>query len=85
MGLIGFRNMTVTSEGKVTIPSSFIEKHLKDQDEIAVLVYDDHIEIRPLDYLEERFGCAIASEKSLAEFWNTPEEDEAWENLQEKE
>ncbi|KXS40600.1 MAG: AbrB family transcriptional regulator [Methanolobus sp. T82-4] len=74
--------ITVNFEGKITIPQTFIESWLKDQKEVAVLVHDDHLEIYPIRFSDEEFDCAIASEKSLAEFWDTPEEDEAWQHLQ---
>jgi AbrB family looped-hinge helix DNA binding protein len=82
MGLVDIKSVTVTSKGQITIPNAFREIHMKENDQAAILVYDDHIEVRPLTYIEEKLGCAIASQESLAKLWDTPEEDEAWEHLQ---
>jgi hypothetical protein len=41
----------------------------------------DRVEIRPMDYLEEKLGKPAALEKSLAKHWDDPEEDKAWEYL----
>ncbi|WP_370573525.1 hypothetical protein [Methanomethylovorans sp.] len=55
---------------------------MKEHDQAAILVYDDNIEVRPLEYIKEKLGCAVASQDSLTKIWDTPEEDEAWEHLQ---
>jgi hypothetical protein len=57
--------------------------HLKDQDEIVVLVYDNHIEIHPISFEYDDSDCLRLSEKSLAKDWNSPEDEEAWAYLQE--
>ena len=46
-----------------------------------MLEFDDHVELRSMDEIEERFGTAFASEKSLGKLWNLKEEDERWKNL----
>lgn len=39
------------------------------------------MEIRPISYVREKMGTAIASEKSLAKEWDNSEEDKAWKDL----
>lgn len=66
MGLVEIKSVTVTAKGQITIPSAFREIHMKEHDQAAILVYDDHIEVRPLEYIKEKLGCAVASQDSLA-------------------
>ncbi|TGC06645.1 AbrB/MazE/SpoVT family DNA-binding domain-containing protein [Methanolobus halotolerans] len=83
MPLIEVRSATVTKKGQITLPREFRELNLGESDKAAILVYDDRIEIRPLASIEKDLECAILSQESLAESWNTPEDDEAWKYLEE--
>jgi len=74
---------TINSKGQITIPTALEELHLNDQDEIIVLVYDEHIEIYPISFEYDNSDCIRLSEKSLAKIWDSPEEDKAWAYLQE--
>ena len=84
MTLLEIRSTSVSKKGQITIPGAFRELNMKENEKAAILVFDDHIEIRPMSVLEERLGCAIASQKSLEESWDSPEEDDAWEYLNEE-
>ncbi|ADE35633.1 transcriptional regulator, AbrB family [Methanohalophilus mahii DSM 5219] len=81
MTLIDVKSVTVSKKGQITIPGAYRNSGMKIGEKAAVFVYDDHIEIRPLSFLEEGLSCAIASQKSLSKGWDTPEEDAAWDHL----
>jgi hypothetical protein len=42
---------------------------------------NNRLETRPISYINEKIGTAIASEKSLAKNWDNYEEDQVWEDL----
>lgn len=84
MALLEIRSTSVSKKGQVTIPAAFRELNMKEDEKAVILVFDDHIEIRPMSALEDRLGCAIASQKALAESWDSPEDDAAWEYLNEE-
>ncbi|WP_321431235.1 AbrB/MazE/SpoVT family DNA-binding domain-containing protein [uncultured Methanolobus sp.] len=81
MSLKEIRTVSVTRKGQVSIPKEFREINMQENDSAAVLVFDNHIEIYPMSDIEERLGCAIASQNALAEHWDSPEEDAAWDHL----
>jgi len=82
VGLIEIKSITISGKGQVAIPKASREKAgFKEGTKIAILNFDDHIELRRMDEIEERFGSAFASEKSLGKEWNTKEEDKRWKNL----
>ncbi|AEH61164.1 hypothetical protein Mzhil_1313 [Methanosalsum zhilinae DSM 4017] len=47
----------------------------------AIVAYSNHIEIRPFSYVLDKLECALASAPSFAKEWDSPDEDQAWENL----
>ena len=79
MSLLAMQTATVKN-GEIRIPVRRLE-HLKDGSKVAVLAFENHIEVMSFDDLEDRMFCARASEYVLAREWNTPEEDEAWKDL----
>ncbi|MEK6958845.1 MAG: AbrB/MazE/SpoVT family DNA-binding domain-containing protein [archaeon] len=82
VGLIEIKSATITEKGQIAIPKALRAKAgFKEGTKIAILNYDDHIELRKMNEIEERFGCAFASEKSLGKEWNKKEEDKRWKNL----
>lgn len=82
MNLIGVRCATITDKGKIALPKELRKrKRFKVGSKIAVLAYDDHIELRPMQDVQERLATAYASEHVLAKDWNTPEEDKTWQEL----
>jgi AbrB family looped-hinge helix DNA binding protein len=80
-GILGFKDVTVSSKGQIVIPKELRKSTFPEGSQAAVIAYADHIEIRPLAYVLEKLECALISEPSFAEEWETPEEDKAWENL----
>lgn len=80
MTLIEIKTGKITEKGQVVIPKS-IRNRFHEGTKVAILAYDDRVELRPLDDVDESLSCAYASEKVLAKDWDTKEEDEAWSNL----
>ncbi|MCG7851620.1 MAG: AbrB/MazE/SpoVT family DNA-binding domain-containing protein [Methanosarcinaceae archaeon] len=82
MPLLEIKSGTITSKGQISIP-----KHIRDVEgfkegsKIAILAFDDRIELRPMKQVDERMHTAFSSEKVLAKDWNSKEEDEAWKDL----
>ena len=82
MALLGIKSATITDKGQISISKRLREKKgFTEGSKIALLEFDDHVELRRMDEIEERFGTAFASEKSLGKLWNLKEEDERWKNL----
>ena len=82
MGLVNVRSATVTSKGQIAIPKDI--RHMEgfgEGSKIAILAFDDRIELRPLKQVNEKMFTFIASEKSLAKDWSSKEDEEAWKNL----
>jgi AbrB family looped-hinge helix DNA binding protein len=85
MGLIGMRAATITNKGQIAIPKDMRELDgFEEGDKAAIISYNDHIELRPLDQVSKKLDftkegilTALASEKVLAKEWLTKEEDEA--------
>ena len=76
------KTATITGKGQLCIPNTARDiKGFKKGTKIAILVYDDRIELRPMDQIK-KMTTMLLSEKSLAKEWNTKEEDEAWKDLQ---
>ncbi len=88
MPLLEIKTAKITEKGQIAIPKDIREiEGFEEGSKIAVLAYDDHIELRSLgtikklDLSKEGVITALLSEKSLAKDWNKKEEDEAWKNL----
>jgi AbrB family looped-hinge helix DNA binding protein len=81
MTLIDIKTTKVTRKGQIAIPRDLRGKEFKEGSKVAILTYEDRMEIRPISYVCEKIGTAIASEKSLAKEWDNPEEDKAWKDL----
>ena len=48
---------------------------------IAILAFEDRVELRPLSKADESKFTALASEKVLSKDWDSKEDEEAWKNL----
>jgi bifunctional DNA-binding transcriptional regulator/antitoxin component of YhaV-PrlF toxin-antitoxin module len=80
--LLDLKSATITDKGQISLSKKLREKKgFGKGEKVAMLEFDDHIEIRKMDEIEERFGTAFASEKALGKIWNLKEEDERWKNL----
>ena len=82
MALLEMKTVKITEKGQIAISKRMRElEGFREGEEIAILAFDDHVELRPSKQVSEKLAAAIASEKSLAKDWDTKEEDEAWKNL----
>jgi len=82
MPLLEIKTATITEKGQISIPLDIRKKEgFKVGSKVAILAFEDKVELRPLKKLSESMLTALASEKVLAKDWNTKEEDKAWAHL----
>ncbi len=82
MSLIEIKSATITGKGQIAIPKGIREiEGFSEGMKIAILAYEDHVELRPIKQVNEKMFTAYASEKSLAKDWNSKEDEKAWKNL----
>ncbi len=82
MPLIEVKTAKITEKGQIAIPKDIREREgFKEGSKVAILAYEDRIELRPMKQLSEKMFTALASEKVLAKDWNSKEDEEAWKNL----
>jgi AbrB family looped-hinge helix DNA binding protein len=80
MSLVDIRSATITEKGQIAIPRDMRKLGgFKVGSKIAILAYNDRIELRPVKQVSERMEAAMASERSLGKDWN--KEDAAWKKL----
>ncbi len=76
------KTATITDKGQIAIPKDMRKiQGFKNGSKVAILAYDDKIEIRPMKHISDGMATAFASEKALAKDWDTKEEDNAWKHL----
>lgn len=80
MSLIDIKTGTITEKGQIVIPRS-VRDTFQPGEKVAILAYNDRIELRPLRMVGEALTCAYASEKILNKDWDSAEEDDAWKDL----
>jgi len=82
MSLLEIKTAKITEKGQIALPKGIREKEgFKEGTKIAILAFEDRIELRSLDQFNEKNFAAFASEKSLAKDWLSKEDEEAWKNL----
>jgi len=82
MNLIEMKSVTITKKGQIAIPKDIREiEGFTEGSKVAILAYEDRIELRPLKQVNERMFTALASEKVLAKDWLNKEDEEAWKDL----
>lgn len=82
MSVIELRTIKITGKGQIAIPKIVRDiKGFGEGDNVILIAYKDHVEIRPLDQVSKKMETVIASEKSLAKDWNSKEDEEAWKDL----
>ena len=82
MVLIEIKTATITKKGQIAIPKDIRNSEgFKTGSKIAILAFENHVELRPMKQVSERMATAIASEKVLAKDWNSKEDETAWKNL----
>ncbi|MFH1638163.1 MAG: AbrB/MazE/SpoVT family DNA-binding domain-containing protein [Candidatus Woesearchaeota archaeon] len=81
MALVEIRTITITEKGQIAIPRSIRETKGFNGSKVAILAFDDRIELRPMKQISESMLTALASEKVLSKEWLNKKEDEAWKHL----
>jgi len=82
MPLVEIRSATITEKGQIAIPKEIRKiEGFSEGTKIAILAYEDHVELRPMKQVNEKMFTAYASEKSLAKDWDNKEDEKAWKNL----
>tara|TARA_Y100000310_G_scaffold345846_1_gene471127 strand:+ start:22692 stop:22940 length:249 start_codon:yes stop_codon:yes gene_type:complete len=82
MSLIEMKTAKITEKGQIAIPKDIREiEGFKEGDKIAILAYEDRVELRPFNKSKEKLLTAIASENVLAKDWGSKEDEEAWKDL----
>ena len=82
MPLIEVKTAKITEKGQIAIPKDIRDiEGFKKGSKVAILAFEDRVELRPMNQINEKMFTALASEKSLAKLWNTREEDKAWKHL----
>lgn len=82
MSLIEMKTATITEKGQIAIPRDIREiEGFKTGSKVVILAFKDHVELRPMKQMNEKFATMIASEKSLAKDWLRKEEDKRWKHL----
>ena len=77
MGLIEVKTAKITEKGQIAIPKDIRElEGFKEGSKIAVLAFDDRIELRPLKAIKSGRIAALLSEKALAKDWSTKEDNQ---------
>ena len=82
MSLIEIKSVTITEKGQIAIPKDIREiEGFELGSKVAILAFDDHVELRSIKELNENMITELASEKVLARDWNSKEDEEAWKDL----
>ena len=82
MPIIEMKTATITEKGQIAIPKDIREiEGFKVGSKIAIVAFDDHVELRSMKGISEKLFTAIASEKSLAKDWNSREDEKTWKHL----
>ena len=76
------RTITITDKGQITIPIEMRKREgFEVGSKVAILAFEDHVELRPIKQISEKMATAIASEKVLAKDWNSKDDEKIWKNL----
>ena len=81
MSLIEIKTATITEKGQIAIPKGIRKNGFRTGSKVAILAFNDRIELRPIEQISEKMFAAIASEKVLAKDWNRKKDEKAWRNL----
>ena len=80
--LVEMKSATITSKGQIAIPRDIRElEGFAEGSKIAILAFEDRVELRPMRQLNEKMFTALASERVLAKDWLSEEDEAAWKNL----
>ena len=80
--MLEVKSAKITEKGQICIPGELRKASgFRIGAKVAIFAYKDRMEVRPIGSISEKIETAIASERSLAKDWLSPEEDRAWKNL----
>jgi len=72
----------ITSKGQIAIPKDIRDlEGFREGMKVAILAFENRIELRPLQQINEKMYPTLASEKALAKDWLSREDERAWRNL----
>jgi AbrB family looped-hinge helix DNA binding protein len=75
MPLVEMKTVKITEKGQIAIPKDIRElEGFEEGDKVAILAFEDRIELRSLKQLNEKMFTALASEKALAKDWLSKED-----------
>lgn len=76
------KTIKITEKGQIVIPKIMRElRGFREGSKVNLIAYDDKIELRPMEQIEESLLNALATEKVLARDWLSKEDEEAWKDL----
>lgn len=82
MPLVEMKTVKITEKGQIAIPKDIRElEGFEEGDKIAILAFEDRVELRPLKQFNEQMFTLLASERALAKDWLSKEDEAAWKNL----
>ena len=82
MTLLEMKTVTITGKGQIALPKDIREiEGFEEGTKVAILAFEDRVELRSLVSFNDLLFTAGASEKSLAKDWLSKEDEEAWKNL----
>ncbi len=82
MRLVEVKSATITSKGQIAIPKNIRDlEGFTEGSRIAILAFEDRVELRPMKQFNEKMFTALASEKTLSKDWLSKEDEEAWKDL----
>lgn len=82
MALLGLKSIAITKKGQIAIPKDIRNlEGFKEGTKIAILAFENRVELIPLEQVTEKLSTVLASEKSLAKDWLSKEDEEAWKDL----
>ena len=82
MTLMEVKTATITDKGQISIPKDIREiEGFTEGSKIAILAFEDRIELRPIKQVSDSMFTALASEKALAKDWLSKEDEKTWKNL----
>ena len=80
--LIDVKTATITEKGQISIPKLIRRSQgFKEGNKVAILSFNNRIEIMPLKEYYEKIAPALISERSLAKEWLSKKDNKAWKDL----
>jgi len=76
------KTVTITEKGQIAIPKIIrMLEGFKVGSKISLIVFEDKIELRPINQITGGLSRALLSESVFARDWLSKEDEEAWKDL----